>query len=481
MNDYIGRLQLHNIFDESPVGVVITDPHGIIEYVNQTFCNTTGYPKNELIGKNPNLLKSGIHSSDNYKKMWDTLLSGQPWKDVFCNKKKNGELYWEQQYIYPLKNSHNIIEHFISLKIDITTQKQYEEQLVTTEHYLNSIIQALPVLLFIITPEGVIKKVMANDESLLYLSSQYILNRNLREIFPNDMADYFMRFITQTLQSGVSQTLEYSLETQKGLRWFEARSGIINNKNETLVLITATDITERIIIEKQKQNLLKTKDKLFSIIAHDLKNPLHAIMALSEMLATQNHTPENVEEMAKMLYEAGKNAYELLENLLEWSLAQTGKISFNPQKLNVFELVDETIEILFNQAHNKNITILNNIDKKAEWTLDKNIIKTVIRNVTGNAIKFTPEGGFIKIWSKISENKLIICIEDNGKGIKPEVIPILFTLSSISTSGTKNEKGSGLGLLLCKELITIHQGNIFVESTPGVGSKFYCELPAIQA
>jgi len=124
---------------------------------------------------------------------------------------------------------------------------------------------------------------------------------------------------------------------------------------------------------------------------------------------------------------------------------------------------------------------LNNIDKKAEWTLDKNIIKTVIRNVTGNAIKFTPEGGFIKIWSKTSENKLIICIEDNGKGIKPEVIPILFTLSSISTSGTKNEKGSGLGLLLCKELITIHQGNIFVESTPGVGSKFYCELPAIQA
>lgn len=471
----------NNIFNESPIGVVITNKQGTIEYVNQTFCNVSGFSREELIGNNPRIIKYGAHPTEYYAKMWETILAGQAWNDIFCNRKKNGELYWEQQYIYPLVNENREIEHFVALKVDITKQKQFEEKLVSTEIYLNNILKALPVLLFIVSPDGVYKKVLANEKSLLYVDSDLILERNIKEIFPPEKAEFFMQFVNNTLQSGQSQRIEYQLETPLGLRWFEARSGIVlNNSNEASVLIIATDITERKNTDKQLKELLNTKDKFFSIIAHDLRNPIHAIMALSEMLANQAYTKESVSEIANMLYEAGKNAYELLENLLEWSRAQSGKIILKPQQQNIAELIEETINILINQAFNKNIAIYNDINKNIAWNVDKNILKTVIRNLVSNAIKFSPAGGFIKIWARMESNKLILCVEDNGRGIKSEIIPTLFTHSNASTKGTANEKGSGLGLLLCKELVQIHEGRIYVESAPGKGSKFYVELPAIE-
>ncbi|MGC8824467.1 MAG: PAS domain-containing sensor histidine kinase [Bacteroidales bacterium] len=469
----------NSIFNESPIGVVITDKQGNIEYVNQTFCNVSGFSKEELIGNNPRLIKSGIHTGEYYEKMWKTILSGHSWNNIFCNRKKNGELYWEQQYIYPFVNENLEIEHFIALKIDITKQKLYEEKIIATDFFLNNILQSLPVLLFIIRPDGVFTKVLANEKSLLYVDSDLIVQRNIKEIFSPEMAEVFMQFISKTLQSGQSQCIEYSLDTPMGLRWFEARSGIVlNSSNEQSVLVIANDITERKNTDRQLKELLNTKNKFFSIIAHDLRNPIHAIMALSEMLANQTYAKENVSEIANMLYQAGKNAYELLENLLDWSRAQSGKISFNPQKQNIAELIEETTDILINQAYNKNVTIYNDIEKNLTWEVDKNILKTVVRNLVSNAIKFSSAGGFIKICVKMEADKLVLCVEDNGLGIKPEIIPTLFSLSNVTTPGTDNEKGSGLGLLLCKELVQIHGGRIYVESTPGKGSKFFVELPA---
>ncbi|MCX7987799.1 MAG: PAS domain-containing sensor histidine kinase, partial [Bacteroidales bacterium] len=364
------------------------------------------------------------------------------------------------------------------IKVDITQQKHYEEKLIAAQHYLNSIFQALPVLLLITTPDGLITEVMAHDELLLYAERQHIINRKVNEIFPPEKAQLFESFISKTIGTDKTHIIEYELETLKGTRWFEARSGIVKNEKEKSVIILINDITERIKYEKQLKDLIATKDKFFSIIAHDLKNPLHAIMGISEMLYSKTYSNENVVEFAKMLYESGQSANELLENLLEWSRSQTGKISFNPSPQNVAALANETIELLLNHAQNKNIFLQNEIDENIEWKVDKNIVKTILRNLLSNAIKFTQEGGVVKIKAETLTDRLKICVEDNGKGIKPEIIATLFTTSARSTIGTQNEKGSGLGLLLCKELIGIHKGRIYVESTVGEGSKFTFELPA---
>jgi len=470
---------LHTIFDDSPIGLVITNVNGTIEFVNKRFCETTGFTADDLIGNNPKILKSGWHSKEYYTQMWNTILAGQAWNHMFRNKKKNGELYWEQQYIFPLKNNSGQIIRFISIKVDVSRQKEYEEKLIAAEYYLKSIFNALPTLMFVITANGTIREIMANDEQLLYVERQAVINKNIQEIFPPEKAMLFMDFINRTCETETSQTIEYPLETLKGYRWFEARSGLMKNMDEPLIIVVATDITERKNYEKQLQSLIETKDKFFSIIAHDLKNPLHAIMALSEMLTNENYIKENVTEIAHMLHEAGQSAYGLLENLLEWSRAQTGKIIFSPSKQNLSSLVDDSITILQNHAFQKNITLYNCISDSIEWTLDRNLIVTVIRNLVSNALKFTPNGGFVKIWAETQPDQLVLCVEDNGKGIKPEILPTLFTTSNITTPGTRNEKGSGLGLLLCKELIKIHKGRIFAESIEGQGSKFFVELPAL--
>jgi len=363
--------------------------------------------------------------------------------------------------------------------VDVSRQKEYEDKLIAAEYYLKSIFNALPTLMFVITANGTIREIMANGEQLLYVERQAVINKNIQEIFPPEKAMLFMDFINRTCETETSQTIEYPLETLIGYRWFEARSGLMKNMDEPLIIVVATDITERKNYEKQLQSLVETKDKFFSIIAHDLKNPLHAIMALSEMLTNENYIKENITEIAHMLHEAGQSAHGLLENLLEWSRAQTGKIIFSPSKQNLSSLVDDSITILQNQAFQKNITLYNCISDSIEWTLDRNLIVTVIRNLVSNALKFTPNGGFVKIWAETQADQFVLCVEDNGKGIKPEILPTLFTTSNTTTPGTRNEKGSGLGLLLCKELIKIHKGRIFAESIEGQGSKFFVELPAL--
>jgi signal transduction histidine kinase len=179
-----------------------------------------------------------------------------------------------------------------------------------------------------------------------------------------------------------------------------------------------------------------------------------------------------------MLYTSAQTAYNLLENLTEWSRTLSGNIKFSPIPQNLFPLIEGVVELLANHAFTKHITLHNTVDKNLVWNLDSNLLKTIIRNLVSNAIKFTREGGFVKISAEIQNNTLVICIEDNGIGIKHDQLPYLFTGKTTSTAGTANEQGTGLGLKICKDFVALHKGNIRVESIEGVGAKFFIELPA---
>ncbi len=241
-------------------------------------------------------------------------------------------------------------------------------------------------------------------------------------------------------------------------------------------------------IRKKNEELIKLnaeKDKFFSIIAHDLRNPLWALMQLSEFLIEDAETMSNEdrEQMIRNLGESASNAYKLLENLLEWSRMQRGYIFYNPQALNVSDTIAGSIKILRDSASLKNIKIRIFCSSELMMTADKNMTDVVLRNLVSNAIKFTPNGGTVDInVSETDDDQIIISVKDSGIGMSRDILQNLFILTSdVKRPGTEGEKSSGLGLILSKEYVEKNKGLLTVESEEGKGSVFSFTVPACKS
>lgn len=235
---------------------------------------------------------------------------------------------------------------------------------------------------------------------------------------------------------------------------------------------------------KELESLNQTKDKFFAIIAHDLRNPFSTVLSLSELLAKEFDTfePDKMQLFIEQIYKYSNNTFNLLENLLQWSLLQTGRTVLRAKSGNIAELIHENIELLRGNANQKKIelTWINPMDCFAFF--DRNMITTVIRNLISNAIKFTPENGRIVVEVTADSEKYKVSVQDNGVGISDTDIAKLFRIdSNPSTIGTSQEQGTGLGLILCRDFVEKNGGKIAVESEVGKGSRFYFTVPRFES
>lgn len=241
--------------------------------------------------------------------------------------------------------------------------------------------------------------------------------------------------------------------------------------------------SNNIELKDQASRLLElnaTKDKFFSIIAHDLKSPFNSILGFSELLVEkiQNKDYNGTEKYAGTIYDSSQKAMELIVSLMQWSSAQSGRMDFNPGGIDFVSLIDEAVELSKDAAHHKLISITTKHPEAINIKADKDMIAAVLRNLISNAIKFTNDEGFVEIKASIEGKALYVSVKDNGVGISEEHLKNLFRLDqSVSTLGTHHEKGTGLGLLLCKEFIEKHGGKIWAESERGKGSIFHFSIP----
>lgn len=234
---------------------------------------------------------------------------------------------------------------------------------------------------------------------------------------------------------------------------------------------------EEIARELEKVN--KTKDRFFSIIAHDLKNPFNTLIGFSSLLKSNidYFDKEKLVQIATTINDTSNRTYNLLENLLDWSRSQTNTIHFEPEHIHLNLLVMDTINLLKSQAEKKNVELINKLDQDLHVFADFNMVNTVLRNLISNALKFT-ENGSVAVSCQMNQTFCSISIEDTGIGISPDSLEKLFRIDkSISTTGTKGEIGTGIGLILCKEFVLRNKGTIFVESQVKKGSKFTFTLP----
>lgn len=239
---------------------------------------------------------------------------------------------------------------------------------------------------------------------------------------------------------------------------------------------------ELIEAREQLKELNKTKNKFFSIIAHDLKNPFNTLIGFSEYLLKYFDTFDDDEkkEYIKTIRDSSKKTFKLLENLLIWANLQNNKIVINPEEMDLNHIINDVISLLESQAKLKSITLFSEIENNFSVNADHNMVVTVLRNLISNSIKYTDKGGVIKVSAKELINSVEVSVYDTGVGISKDSISELFKIdSNISTYGTAEEKGTGLGLILSKEFVEKNGGEISVESELGKYTIFKFTLPKI--
>lgn len=317
---------------------------------------------------------------------------------------------------------------------------------------------------------GKILKVEVRSASVYYNNKKcfYFLIHELKSEKKNLHLEMYNKMSSET---NIDMHDTNSLMISEGLE-------LIERNARDLIMLTSK-LAES---EMKLRELNASKDRFFSIISHDIKNHFAAILGLSRLLTkpAYNDDPEKRMETATNLHESSKKLYSLLENLLEWAKLQKDEIVIEPTDFIIHTIVQEAIELISLKAETKSITISNYIDENKKVFADKNMIKTVLRNLVNNAVNFTNNDGQVILESTLEGNELIIRVIDNGVGINSENIHKLFRIDDkVIGRTTEGEKGSGLGLILCREFVEKNGGNIWVESEPSKGSVFSFSLPII--
>jgi len=262
--------------------------------------------------------------------------------------------------------------------------------------------------------------------------------------------------------------------------------GFLHSVGNQIAIAIERKISEEEINQKNTllQSLNAEKDKFFSILAHDLRNPLSSFVAASQILNEDfsKMKSEEIKEITSRMKLSATSLYTLLENLLEWSQLQRGGLDIMPQKVNLKKKIESCFDLLSEPARQKEIDLVMSVTGNYEAFADSHMVDTVIRNLISNAIKFTGRGGIIEVTARATpDNSVEILVRDTGTGMSPELIHKLFLLNErVSLNGTEGETSSGLGLILCKEFIEKNKGKIWVESEEGKGSTFFFSLPSVQ-
>lgn len=404
---------------------------------------------------------------------------------------KNEELRQKQPQseVDHLKLLHELEVHQVELEMQMEELRWARDKAEIANERFNALYDFAPAGYFTIDRNSTISELNFKGAKMLGTERSYLINKRLSQFIHLDTLPVFHNFLNQAFDPESKATCEVRLNIHGETSRYLHLEGMIF-ENELNFLVTAVDITslkkiEQALRESQARlhELNATKDKFFSIIAHDLKNPFNAILGFGNLLVTalKEKSDEQIERYATIMLDSSQRAMDLLLNLLDWSRSQSGTMEFNPQNIDVLLLIGQVTEMANATAQQKSITIYTELPDNATIFGDPNMLTVMVSNLVSNAVKFTRPGGEIVVSVEEEQNKWKVSVKDNGVGIKKEALDRLFRMdSSYKTSGTNDERGTGLGLLLCKEFVEKHGGRIWVESEVGKGSKFCFTIPKQQ-
>ncbi|MFQ5964700.1 MAG: PAS domain S-box protein [Candidatus Scalinduaceae bacterium] len=524
--------KLSRAIEQSPVSVVITDTKGNIEYVNKKFMQTTGYTYEEVIGKNPRVLKSDDKTSEEYRELWDTITSGNEWVGEFHNKKKNGQLYWEYASISPIKNQDGKITHFIAVKEDITERKRTEKALkiharqqdivVNLGHkalsggdlttLMNDVVRNIAAILdnkyckiLELVPDGkalLLRAGVGWKEGLVgqttvptRLDSQagYTLKSN-KPVIVEDLSTE-KRFSGPPLlhDHGVVSGMSVIIQGKKG-PWGVLGTHATHSKtfgqDDINFLQAVANLLADAIARKQSENELKlakedaevantAKSEFLANMSHEIRTPMNGVIGMTNLLMDTELNREQY-EYTSTVRESAYSLLTIINDILDFSKIEAGKLELEKIDFDLRISVDSIIDIFTFKTSEKGLELTYFIDPEVPPLLrgDPGKLRQVLINLISNAIKFTKDGEVAISISLARETDshatLRFAVRDTGIGIPADRMNRLFqSFSQVDTSTTRKYGGTGLGLAISKQIVELMGGVIDVESEEGKGSTFW--------
>jgi len=483
--------KLNDFLNLLPELVFEIDANLQITFINQSCIDFIGYSKEDIL-QNRIHIKDIVTPEDfiRLNKIIVTNFSGiRNTGNTFGIIHKNGNLIKVQLHNNPVWEGNKIVS-LRCIAINITEKARFEKKLQEQEEKFRLIYENSPIPYQSLNTFGDIIEVNPAWLKKLGYTREEVVGENFTKFLVPELRDLFLKRFENVKSMGEIKDLQFQMMSKDGRIFIVNYNGKIET-NESGKFVKShcvfNDITLQIKAENtliQSENKLRelnaTKDKFFSILAHDLKNPFNDIIGFSYLLSTNIYKYDlpKIEQFSNIIHQSAKLTFNLLENLLDWSRSQTGNLKFNPETFDINELVLENLDLFQSTAKNKNIKFFNEVDYSIKVYADQNMIRTILRNLISNAIKFTNQGGFVRITSSLSKGFNTISVIDNGVGINYDDQEKLFRIdTNITRQGTEKERGTGLGLILCKEFVERNGGKIGFESQPGKGSRYFFTVP----
>ncbi len=528
-DDLLRKLSL--AVEQSPVSVVITDLNANVEYVNKKFTDLTGFSYEELIGRNPRVLKSGEHPRAFYANLWNTLKSGEVWKGEFHNRKKNGDLFWELASISPITNDKGEITHYLGIKEDITERKLSEKQL----HKFSKVVEQSPNMILITDLNYVIEYVNPSFSRISGYSQEDIVGRQYKflKLAVADEPEY--EELWTALRGGRVWHGENIDKRKNGeLYWQDVSINPILDENGHTVNFVAIiqDISSRKKVEEELQELNlsleqkvmertselsitneflmkevvarkkhevelkqarneaekanKAKSEFISRMSHELRTPMNSILGFAQLFSMGELSPVQRRGVDHILT-SGNHLLKLINEVLDISKIEAGKLSLSVEQIKVKEAISEAIDLVHPLTINPQITIHYIPHKTDDLSIkaDKQRVIQVLVNILTNAIKYNKKGGTVTVETFVEpgdigeDDRVKIAIKDTGVGIAEKDINKLFVPFERLANTEMQIEGTGLGLSIAKELTALMDGEISVQSKLGEGSTFSITLPHV--
>ncbi|MEF8846405.1 MAG: PAS domain-containing sensor histidine kinase [Bacteroidales bacterium] len=479
------------IVENTNDALIIHDFKGTITFANDNACQLLGYSREEL-------LKTGLEliHSPNARPSIERTIKNEAWEEQIL---LETELISKQDLIIPVEISSKIISYKDEGEIqtfirDITKRKQAEQALRESEEMFRTFVNHSSDGIRMADENGKIIFVNKAHEKITGYREDEVVGQTIWDFMfllvpearkNQEKYEGIKKGLTDVIKGRADylfdQPYVINAQTRKGhsiyIQDIVFKIETSHGKRFGAIL---RDITQLKKQEEELRELNATKDKLFSIIAHDLRNPFNSILGFSELALKniKNRNFDNLERYCETVYQSARHSFDLLNNLLHWSRVQRGKMDFQPETLDMSSLLDKITELMKANLGEKNIAFSKTVEPDLAVYADRFMLETILRNLLSNAIKFTHNQGSIDIKAYREEKQTVVSVQDTGVGMPQETADKLFYIeNTFSTPGTNKEKGNGLGLILCKEFVEQHGGKIWVESEVSRGSTFSFTIP----
>jgi PAS domain S-box-containing protein len=474
--------------------MVITDVHGIIQWVNPAFTQLTGYHFEEAVGQNPRIFKSGKHDESVYKHLWNTVLAGQVWSGEITNLRKNGQLYTEEMTIAPVRSAAGQITNFVAIKQDITERKLSEKARRESEEKVRLLLDSTAEAIYGINLEG--NCTFCNDACLRilgYESSAELLGKNMHDQihhsyldgkpYPVETCKIFLAF-----RDGKGSHVDNEVLWRKDGSCFPSEYWSYPIQQEEKCfgsVVTFLDITERRRVETQlmqaknaAESANRAKSEFLANMSHEIRTPMNGIMGMTELVLDTELNPEQLEYL-NMVKSSADALLALLNDILDFSKMEAGKMELDHLSFNLRKSLGEVVRTLAVKAQQKGLEFIFDVSPEVPDTVmgDPARLRQVVVNLVGNSIKFTEKGEIevsVQVQAATIEGTILrVGIRDTGIGIPVDKQHQIFgAFTQADSSTTRKYGGTGLGLAISAQLVGLMGGKIWVESEPGTGSTF---------